>query len=92
MDTSKTPESLRILSISSLIFGILGGVFYWWVPLGMVLSLTGLVFSFVDWTMARRRSLDFRLSIIALLVSVASLTLDIVIALLGLQTVTFGGL
>ena len=90
MATDSTPKTLRGLSLSSLIFAVLGGGFYWWVPLGMVFGLTGLMFGFVDWTMARRRSLDYRLSIVGVLLSVAALTLDIVIAVLGLQTWTFG--
>ena len=92
MATDSTPKTLRGLSLSSLIFGVLGGGFYWWVPLGMVFGLTGLMLGFVDWTMARRRSLDYRLSIVAVLLSVAALTLDIVIAVLGLQTWTFDAL
>ena len=92
MATDSTPKTLRGLSLSSLIFGVLGGGFYWWVPLGMVFGLTGLMLGFVDWTMARRRSLDYRLSIVAVLLSVAALTLDIVVAVLGLQTWTFDAL
>jgi hypothetical protein len=91
MDTYNAPSTVRGLSVSSLILGVLGGVFYWWLPLGMVLSLSGLLLGFFDWTMARRRSLDYRLSIVAILLSAAALALDIVIAVLGLQTVTFGG-
>jgi hypothetical protein len=91
MNASKTPTTLRGLSVGSLLFGALGAVFFWWLPLGMVMSLTGLVFGFIDWTMARRRSLDYRLSIVAILLAAAALALNIVIALLGLQTVTFGG-
>ena len=86
-----TAGGLRSLSIVSLLCGLLGGAFYWWVPLGMVVSITGLMFGFVDWTLARRRSLDYRLSVLAMLLAVATLALDIVIAQLGLQTLTFGG-
>ena len=49
------------------------------------------MFGFVDWMMARRRSVDFRLAIAATLLCVVALALDIAIAALGLQTVTFGG-
>jgi hypothetical protein len=92
MATGNVPSSLRGLSICSLVFGALGGAFYWWVPLGMVLSLSGLLFGLIDGMMARRRSLDFRMSIVAIVLSAATLALGIVIALLGLQTVTFGGM
>jgi hypothetical protein len=73
------------------VFAFLGGVFYWWVPLGIVLSMTGFMFGVADWGFARRRSLDRRLSLIGILLGLAALTLDLVIAFLGLQTVTFGG-
>ncbi len=91
MGNGKPLGSLRGLSVSSLAFGLIGGILYWWVPFGMVLSLAGLLLGFIDWTLARRRSLDFRLSIVAIVLSLATLSLDIVIAVLGLQTVTFGG-
>ncbi len=90
MDISKSASGLRGLCISALIFGGLGGAFYWWAPLGMVMSLTGLLLGFADLTMARRRSLNYRLSIVGILLSAATLTLAIVIACLGLQSVTFG--
>ncbi len=92
MDSANKPESIRYISVSSLIFGVLGGASCWWLPMGMVFSITGLLFGFVDRTMARGRSLDSRLSIVGMLLSVAALSLDIVIAVLGLQTVTFGPL
>jgi hypothetical protein len=92
MNGDKTTTHLRGVGVSSVIFGILGWIFYWWLPLGMVWSLTGLVLGFVDWTMARRRSLDYRLSIAGILLSLGALALNIVIASLGLQTVTFGSL
>jgi hypothetical protein len=89
--SNQAPVSLRGLSIGALVFATLGGVYYWWLPLGIVMSLTGLVLGLVDWMMARRRSLDFRLSIVAVLVALAALALGIFIGLAGLQTVTFGG-
>jgi hypothetical protein len=41
--------------------------------------------------MARRQSLDNRLALIGIVLSIAALALDITIAALGLQIVTFGG-
>ncbi len=90
MATNNQSQALRGVSLASIIFGILGGGFFWWVPLGIVFSLTGLIFGLVDSFSARRRSLDYRLSIVGLVISVATLALGIVIAALGLQTVTFG--
>ena len=91
MATENLSNTIRYLGIGSLIFGTLGGIFYWWLPLGIVLSLTGLMFGFGDWTMARRRSLDYRLSIGGMLLCGIALALDIVVGVMGLQTVTFGG-
>jgi hypothetical protein len=54
--TEQRSEGLRGLSVVSILFAVLGGVFYWWVPLGIVWALTGLVFGVIDWTRARRRS------------------------------------
>lgn len=91
MELREPQGTIRRLSVTSLIFGALGGAFYWWVPMGIVFSLIGLVFGFIDATIARRRSLDFRLSIVAIFLAAATLTLDVVIAVLNLQTWTFGG-
>ncbi len=89
MDAMTQPQGLRIFSVASIVFGVLGAAFYWWVPMGMVLSLGGLMLGFVDVMIARRRSLTFRLSLVGLLVCAAALALDIVIFRLGLQTVNF---
>ncbi len=91
MNTTDHPRTQRGLSILAVVFGIVGGLFFWWVPMGVVLSLAGLLFGFIDWNAARRRSLDHSLSVIAMLISVVTFGLDLIVALLGLQTVTFGG-
>jgi hypothetical protein len=90
MGADITPGGLRVFVIISLVFAILGAAFYWWVPMGLVMSLAGMLFGFIDWTAARRRSLNSRLSVLAMLLSLAAFSLDTVIAYLGLQTVTFG--
>jgi hypothetical protein len=97
METNKqtqevTPQTLRTVGWSSVLCGILGAGFFWWVPMGMVLSILGLVLGFIDSTIARRRSLPFRLSIAGMVISLAALALCIVIAALNLQLLTFGGL
>ncbi|HVS39342.1 MAG TPA: hypothetical protein VMS17_27540 [Gemmataceae bacterium] len=84
-------RGVRIFSVASIILGILGVAFSWWLPFGMVLGLAGLVLGFVDAVIARRRSLSFRLAIVGIVVSAAALALDMVVAALGMQTVTFGG-
>jgi hypothetical protein len=91
VDVNSQLERTRGLSVASILFGLVGGLFYWWVPFGMVLSLAGLVLGIIDCVSARRRSLDYRLAIIGTLLSAATLALDIVIALRGLEIVIFGG-
>jgi hypothetical protein len=90
MNTNRENQGLRALSFGSIALGLLGAFFYWWLPLGMVVSLCGLTLGFIDWESARRRSLDNRLSMVGLVLSAAALALCIVIAMLGMQTITFG--
>jgi hypothetical protein len=90
MKVNPMDRTLRGIGIAAIIFGLLGAVFYWWLPMGIMFSLTGLTLAFVDCVSSFRRSIDFRVSIAGLLISAAALTLCIVIAALGLQTVTFG--
>jgi hypothetical protein len=90
METNQTTQSFRALSLASILFGVAGGAFSWWLPLGMVLSLTGLVLGFIDWVASRRRSLDHRLALAGVAIGILTLALNIVIAALGLQLVTFG--
>jgi hypothetical protein len=90
MNASRDSQGLRALSFGSIALGLLGAIFYWWVPLGMVLGLSGFILGFIDSISARRRSLDYRMSIVGLLICTAALALDIGIGVLGLQTVTFG--
>ncbi len=89
-DTKTTQPNVRWLSYGSILLAVLGGAFFWWVPMGMVMSLAGLMVGFVDWNTARRRSLYHRVAIIAIFLCAVALTLDCVVAYLGLQTVTFG--
>jgi hypothetical protein len=87
MESYKVPVRTRSLGIASLTFGLLGGAFYWWTPLGIVLSLTGLLMGLVGWTMARRATAGFGLSVAGMLLSLATLILDWVIAGLGLELI-----
>jgi hypothetical protein len=87
MDSYKVPVRTRGIGIASLVFGLLGGAFCWWTPLGMVLSLTGLLMGFAGWTMARRTTAGMRLSVVGLLISLVALILNGVIAGLGLELI-----
>jgi hypothetical protein len=90
MNVNPMDRTLRGVGITAIVFGLLGGALFWWLPMGIMLSITGLTLAFIDWVSARRRSSDFRLSIVGLLISAGALALCVVIAALGLQTVTFG--
>jgi hypothetical protein len=87
MERYKVPARARGLGITSLVFGLLGGLFYWWTPLGMVLSLAGLLVGFVGWTVARRTTAGLRLSVAGILLSLATFILDCVIAGFGLELI-----
>lgn len=90
MNNNRETQGLRSLSFGSIALGVLGAVFFWWVPLGMIMSLSGLTLGVIDWESARRRSLDRRLAVVGLLLSAAGLAVDIIIAYLGMQMITFG--
>jgi hypothetical protein len=87
MESYKVPVRARGIGIASLVFGLLGGAFGWWTPLGMVLSLAGLLMGFGGWTMARKMSVGIRLSVAGMLVSLATLVLNCVIAGWGLELI-----
>ena len=87
MATETSLGNIRTLGIASLVFGILGGVFYWWTPLGMVLSLTGLIMGIVAWLNATPRTGSRSMAIAGTLLSAATFVLDLVIALLGLELI-----
>jgi uncharacterized membrane protein len=90
MNSQENKLNLRKLGLGSILLGVLGGAFFWWAPLGLVLSMSGLILGFVDWNRARKHSLNKRLSIAAMIISLVTLVLCIVITALHLQTVTFG--
>ncbi len=91
MSTEKASGGLRGVTVGALMLSVLGAATFWWVPMGIVLSIAGMLVGFADWTMARRRSLDWRLSLVAMAIALAALALDCTIASLGWQIWTFGG-
>jgi hypothetical protein len=92
MEAYKTPVSVRGLGIASIILGVIGAAFYWWTPMGMVISLCGLLTGFIGWTFARRRTPSFGLVIAGMSLCIAALTLNFVIAGLGLELIRFHAL
>jgi hypothetical protein len=89
MEAYKVPVNIRGLGVTSILLGLLGGGFYWWTPLGIALSLFGLVAGFIGWTFARPKSTDFDLVIDGMLLCLAALALDCAVAGLGLELIQF---
>ncbi len=44
----------RALGAVSILLGLIGAIFYWWTPLGMVVSLAGLILGISGVILARR--------------------------------------
>jgi len=77
----------RSLAVAALILGLLGLVTYWWVPLGMVLSLTGLMLAIVGWVSSSRLGASTGLIVAALIVCAAALALDVLVAVRGWEII-----
>ena len=92
MQTYKAPVSARTFGLTSTILGVFGAAFCWWTPLGMVISLAGLIAGIIGWTVAGRGTTAIRLVAVGMLFSAAALTLDCVIAGMGLELVKFQAL
>jgi hypothetical protein len=80
------------VGIVSFVLGLLGLLFYWWTPLGIVLSLAGLIIGIVGWVMASTRSGRLGLTIAGTVISLAALIVDLVIAGQGLEIIKFSAL
>jgi hypothetical protein len=70
-----------------VVFGVLGFGFYWWVPLGVVLSLTGLMMGIIDWVDSSRLGGRTGLILAGLLISEAGLAFDLFVAVRGLEII-----
>jgi hypothetical protein len=92
METTNAPVSMRRLGFASVILGLLGAAFFWWTPLGMVLSLSGLAAGFIGWISGRRRPGGVGLAVGGMVLCVLALILDGVVAGLGLEILKFGEL
>ncbi len=80
------------LGIVALCFGLLGLAFCWWVPLGIVLSLAGVVVGIIGWVMASSRVTRTGLVVGGTVLSLAVLILDLVLAAEGVGVVWFSAL
>jgi hypothetical protein len=92
MATYNTSVTTRGMGIFSLILGVLGMAFYWWVPLGIILSLSGVILGLFACFIGTPRINGFGVALAGLLVSAAALALDLIIGLLGLEIITFTAL
>jgi len=92
MEAYKAPMSVRTLGLGSLALGILGAAFFWWTPMGMVISLFGLLVGFIGWTFARRATAGISLAIGGMLASLSGLILCSVVAALGMEVIKSGAL
>ncbi|HEV3119834.1 MAG TPA: hypothetical protein VGY58_22430 [Gemmataceae bacterium] len=77
----------KALGIAAVVFGLLGFAFYWWVPLGMVLSLTGLMLAVIGWISGPHFASNAGWVFAGLLISAAALALDLFIAVQGLEII-----
>jgi len=91
MANPNAPRYTRSLGIISIVLAILGAAFYWYVPVGMILSLAGLLLGIIGWLWATGRiSLGFVVG--GVILSLAALILDFAVAEMGWQIVTFTAL
>jgi hypothetical protein len=88
--TYSTPGS-RGLALCSWLLSLGGLIFYWWVPLGMVLSLSGLTTAFIAWVQVPRHGRR-GLALGALLFAAAVLVADCLAVWYGLDTLRFSAL
>jgi hypothetical protein len=82
----------RVLGLVSVALGILGLVFYWWVPFGIMLALAGIMLGFSSWVLRPHQPRLIGLTLGGLLLSAVALGADLFIAMGGLELVKFGQL
>ena len=88
----KSVSLSRNLSIIALFVGILGLVFCWWTPFGMVLALAGFVLGLASWILSPHRPAPISLAIISVVVSAFAVAVNLFIALGGYETMQFTAL
>jgi hypothetical protein len=77
----------RSLGIAAVILGLLGLALFWWVPMAMVLSLTGLMLAIIGWVNQARLSGNARPVLAGLILCAAALALDLFIAVRGWEMI-----
>ena len=87
MAIESAPGRSRSLGVAAVVLGLLGLACYWWVPLGMVLSLTGLVLAIVGWVSSSRLGTSTGLIVAAFILCAAALALDLLVAVRGWEII-----
>jgi hypothetical protein len=80
MKIEETQPRPRTLGFFSVLGGFLGLVFFWWVPMGILLSICGVIVGLVGWMMNPRRPGAIGLLLGGLVLSLVALGLDVFIA------------
>lgn len=82
----------RALAFTSFVLGIIGLALCWWLPLGMVVSLAGLVVGIIGLVRGPVHTTYRRLATLAALFCLAVLVFDLVLGASGWELVTFSAL
>ncbi len=75
----------RTLGFVSILLGFLGLVFFWWVPMGILLSFCGLMAGLIGWALSPRRPGAIGMLLWGVALSLAVLGLDVLVAVLGIE-------
>jgi hypothetical protein len=87
LKSTATARDLHGLGISSIALGFLGLVFCWLEPLGIVLSLAGLLVGIFGWALASRRGgRAYRLAVGGTALSAVALVTDLLLTGSGVIT------
>jgi hypothetical protein len=81
-DTQPRPRTLGYVSV---VGGFLGLVFFWWVPMGIVLSFCGLIAGLVGWLRGPRRASAVGMLLWGVVLSLVVLGWDVFVAMRGLE-------
>ncbi len=91
MVTNTMSVRTKTLGTISIFLALFGLAFYWYVPLGMILGLAGLLFGIIAWLFAASR-LHPGVVIAGIVLSLVAIIFDLVAAGMNWETFTFSGL
>jgi hypothetical protein len=79
-------QNLGILATG---LGVAGAVFFWWAPVGIILSVAGLIVGLIAWVRVEREASNHLWVFAGILLSIAALVLDVIIALNNAELVQY---